>query len=462
MVGARSFGNSLPDFSGISREVFMHNDAHTHVPALFLFVAFMLLAARFGALAERWKQPAVLGELLVGVLLGALFLSPGFSWSETIRTDPFIGHLAEFGVILLLFKAGLESNIAQMRAVGVRALLVAVVGVLLPFVGGWAASAALFSEAPRILHVFVGATFTATSVGITARVFTDLAFSHAKEAKIVLGAAVIDDVLGLIVLAVVAGMAQNAGAVDPWVVGKISLLAVGFLVGAIVAGTLVAKPIGFLLSRIHNGVGMKMAFALFFCFAFAYGATLAGLAPIVGAFAAGLILDDVHFDRFRRPEISVKLHAWADALHGTTHTHAADEMKEEAAHVEKKDVEHLIEGISSFFVPLFFVYTGMQVDVRIFLNPSVLGIALLLTLIACLGKVAAGWVAGRGTNPLIVGVGMIPRGEVGLIFAGMGKQLGVVDERVFATLLIVIMATTLVTPPLLGVLVRRKLAQDAT
>ncbi len=437
----------------------MH-DAHAHVPSLFFFVAFLLLAARFGALAERWKQPAVLGELLMGVALGAVFLLPSFGWTDALRHDPFVAHLAEFGVILLLFKAGLESNVAQMRAVGARALLVAVVGVLLPFFGGWAASAVLFSDGPTILHVFVGATFTATSVGITARVFSDLAFSNAREAKIVLGAAVIDDVLGLIVLAVVAGMAQNAGAVDPVAVGKTSLAAIGFLAGAVVLGSVVAKPVGTLLSRVHNGVGMKMAFALFFCFAFAWGSTLAGLAPIVGAFAAGLVLDDVHFDRFRRPEIAQKLRGWAAALRGTAHDRAAHDMEHEAGHAERKDVEHLIEGVASFFVPLFFVHTGTQVDIRVFLNPSVLGIALVLTAVAFLGKVAAGWAAGRGTDPLVVGVGMVPRGEVGLIFAGMGKQLGVVDERVFATLLIVIMATTLVTPPLLGFLIRRKEARE--
>ncbi len=437
----------------------MH-ETHAGPAALFLFTVFLLLAARFGALVERAKQPAVLGELLAGVGVGALFLVPGFPWPEAMRTDGFLHLLAEFGVILLLFKAGLESNVAQMRAVGARALLVALVGVFLPFFGGWATSTILFADAPAILHVFIGATFTATSVGITARVFADLAFSNAKEAKIVLGAAVIDDVLGLIVLAVVAGMAQNAGAVDPWAVGKTALAAVGFLAGAVLLGSLIAKPIGTALSRVHEGVGMKMAFALFFCVAFAHAASFAGLAPIVGAFAAGLVLDNVHFARFRRPELSVKLRAWARALRGSAHHPTAQAMEEEAERAEHKHVEDLVEGVAAFFVPIFFVYTGMQVDVRAFLDPGVLGTGLLLSAVACFGKATAGWAAGRGSDPLIVGIGMVPRGEVGLIFAGLGKQLGVVNERTFAILLVVIILTTLVTPPVLGWLIRRKQVRD--
>src|SRR5690606_1909217 len=178
-------------------------------PLLFLFLIIMLLFARIGALAERMHQPAVLGELVMGIVLGALAFIPWFQQIEVFKTNEFIKDIAEIGVILLLFRAGLESNIGEMKKVGLRATSVALLGVAAPFIGGWWVSKLLLPELDNTTHLFIGATLTATSVGITARVFKDLSFLKALESKIVLGAAVIDDVLGLLILAVVSGIVSG-------------------------------------------------------------------------------------------------------------------------------------------------------------------------------------------------------------------------------------------------------------
>lgn len=425
-------------------------------PLVLFFLAVMLLFARVGALAERFGQPAVLGELLLGVLLGLVAWVPGFHAIETLRHEALIKDIAEIGVILLLFRAGLESNVVEMAKVGSRALLVAVVGVAVPFAAGFLVSQALMPGLSTNVYLFIGATLTATSVGITARVFKDLGTLKSPEAKIVLGAAVIDDVLGLLILAVVSTIITT-GSLDPWQVAIIIAKALLFLSGSILLGQFLSPRLNAAFSRIHTGHGMKMALA-FFCAAFAYVAALMGLAPIVGAFAAGLVLDPVHFHGFMPPDIVERLRGWAK-----THpdAEACKEMVEHAAHEEEKHVENLIEDVSRFFVPIFFVYTGLQVNLAVFGDPKIVGIALVVTAVAVLGKLASGLAAGRGANRLLIGVGMVPRGEVGLIFAGIGRELGVVDDRLFAAIVIVVILTTLVTPPALSAVAKRAAAKAA-
>lgn len=427
----------------------------------FLFV--MLMFARIGALMERIGQPAVLGELLMGVLLGALAFAPGLGFINDLKGEEFIALIAEIGVIILLFRTGLESNLREMKSVGLKAFLVATVGVILPFIGGYFASKLLIPGLEGNAYLFIGATLTATSVGITARVFKDLNVLSSKEAKIVLGAAVIDDIMGLLILAVVAGIVSGGG-VSLGGIAWISAKALLFLVISIALGQLFAKKIGLAFSKIHSGVGMKMALALLFCGVYSYGAaTLAGLAPIVGAFAAGLVLDPLHFNDFVAPAITKRLRGWIGRLKGDdTETAGVKAEMEETAHEEEHmHVENLIEQVGWFFMPIFFVYTGLQVNLETFLDPKVVGIGLAITAVAFAGKIAAGWATGKGVNHAIVGFGMIPRGEVGLIFANVGKQLGVVDDKTFSIVVIMVVLSTLLTPPILGVLIKRRQTAEA-
>lgn len=400
-------------------------------PIVLALGVILVLAKVGGDLASRVKQPAVLGELLVGVVLGNLTLlseavtGQPLAFFEAMSTDVHLDMLARIGVIILLFEVGLESTIGQMMKVGLSALLVATLGVAVPFGLGWVAASWLLPHHSVYVHVFIGATLTATSVGITARVLQDLGKSQLTESRIILGAAVIDDVMGLVILAVVTGIIGAANAGTSLALGDIALTlgkALGFLVGSLLVGRWVSPRMFHIASQLKARV-VLLAVGLGFCFVLAWLADAIGLAPIVGAFAAGLILEDVHYQ----------------------------DLKDKEQHT----LEELIHPISYFLVPVFFVLMGMRTDLKAFAAPGVLSLAGALVVIAVIGKLASGLGArGAGLDRLSIGIGMVPRGEVGLIFASIGAALTVngekvVDQNVFSAVVVMVIVTTMVTPPLL-------------
>lgn len=412
----------------------MHADPAAKV-ALALTII-LLGATLFGDLAARVKQPAVLGELVFGVLLGNLGLV-GFHGLEWMRDDRYLDLLARLGVLLLLFEVGLESTVGEMLKVGASSFLVALFGVAAPFFLGWGVGAWLLPGHTVWVHLFLGATLTATSVGITARVLQDLGKSRTPEARVILGAAVIDDVLGLVVLAVVGGAiaaAERGGRVALGEVGWILAKAALFLVGALALGVLFSKRLFNLAARLRSR-GALLASGLAFCFLLSWLADRIGLAAIVGAFAAGLILEEAH-----------SLPFVARGEHG---------------------LDELVRPLSGFLAPVFFVLMGMRTELAAFASLKVLGLAALVTLAAIVGKQACALgVLGRGTDRLSVAIGMIPRGEVGLVFANLGLTLTVAGERIidrdtYAAILLMVIVTTLCAPPALTWSLRRKRAPRA-
>jgi Kef-type K+ transport system membrane component KefB len=416
----------------------------------FLWIAIIIVAAKLSNLVERFGQPAVLGELLVGIILGNMALA-GFYFFEPIRQDVVIRFLAEIGVVILLFQVGLESNIRKMLQVGPQAFLVAIVGVIAPFLlGTVVVGPLLLPELSFNAHLFVGAILTATSVGITARVFHDLGQLKTPEAQIVLGAAIIDDVMGLTILAVVKAMAES-GRVSLIDIGWIAAKAVLFLGGAIFLGQLFAPGLGRLFSKINPGIGMKLILAISFGLIFAYFAELVGLAAIVGAFAAGLVLEPVHFRHFDAPNVVSEINE--------SMKHASPEVKMNVSSVleslARNHIKELIQPLGYFLIPIFFVLTGMEVRIETLFNVRILILALAISVAAFGGKIISGLAAGS-VRKWIVGWGMVPRCEVGLIFAAMGKALGVFSDDIFSMMVIVIMFTTILPPPILNALLKRQ------
>lgn len=424
-----------------------------NVGTTLFFIAVLLLAAKLSSLIERIGQPAVLGEMLIGVVLGNLALV-GLTFFEPIKQNEIIRFLSEFGVIILLFQVGLESNVRDMSKVGLSALMVAVVGVVLPMgLGVYLVGPLLLPGLSQNTYLFLGATLAATSVGITARVFRDLGALQSREAQIVLGAAVIDDVLGLIVLAIVSAIV-TVGQVSAGDVALISIKAVAFLAGAIIVGQLGGGFIGRVFAQINTGQGMKLTMALVCCLGLAYVAQLIGLAPIVGAFAAGLVLDAVHFRSFEAPKFVQEIEEAA----ANSEPQVRARIGKVLEHYRDRHVEDLVEPVGTVLAPIFFVLTGMSVSLASLFDLPTLLLALGITVVALVGKIAAGFVAGR-VDKWVVGWGMVPRGEVGLIFAATGLSLGVIDQRLFSMIVIVIMLTTLLAPPVLSLLVRRNSAR---
>jgi Kef-type K+ transport system membrane component KefB len=360
----------------------------------------ILLSAKiFGELAERLGQPAVLGELLGGVVLGFGFVK--FFHPH----DPALALMAEFGVVLLLFETGINSDLGELLKAGPTSLGVALVGVALPFALGYAFMTA--AGRPGLEAVFVGAALTATSVGITARVLSDLGKLGGEEAQIVLGAAVIDDILGLIILAAVQGIAV-AGKLSWAGVGKTTALAGAFLGAALWLGPRLSQ---FLVAQVRRMRvrGVLIAAAVCFAFAMALLAHALGTALIVGAFTAGVLL------------------AQTD---------------------KKEDIDGALKPIADIFVPIFFVMVGAKV--KLDLNLPLVGLAAGLTLLAVLGKIASGYAARKqGLNRFGIGVGMVPRGEVGLIFAQIGLASNAIDAGIYAVVVGMVVATTFLAPPLI-------------
>ena len=401
--------------------------AHGLDPAVLIGVAVMLFAAKLaGELFERMKQSSVLGELFAGIVLGNLVIF-GINAVEPLKTNVTIAALAELGVIILLFEVGLESDLKEMIEVGFSSLLVAVLGVVAPFFLGWGVSAYFIPDEARLTHIFIGATLCATSVGITARVFKDLGKLGTREARIILGAAVIDDVLGLLILAIVAGAIRAASTGATLSLIDISLIAVksfAFLIGSIAIGHYLMPRMLRSAGRLETR-GVLLTLAISICLALSWAAAQVGLAPIIGAFAAGLILDEVHY----KPQGGRK----------------------------DRDLHDLLQPVSAVLVPIFFVLMGLKVDLRLFTQSGILGFATALTVAAIIGKqICSLGILERGVNRLAIGLGMIPRGEVGLIFAGIGAtlmlpsatgaNLPVISSAVFGAVVIMVIITTLLTP----------------
>ena len=348
------------------------------------------------------------GQELMGILSGS-------EGGNLVLMGTALWIFSSLGVIILLFCVGLESSVAEMLQVGPRALMVATLGIIGPFFLGLLASTWLLPDAGMPTHLFLAATLCATSVGITARVFKDLNKLQTGEAKVILGAAVIDDVLGLIILAVVVGIVAT-GQFDPSALTRITTLSLLFMGSVIFFGER-------LMRRLVRGVKYldrphgKLLFPLVVAFLMSWLANMIELAAIVGAFAAGLILSDEHF---------------------------GDEWNPSAP-----SMQELIGPLEAIFAPIFFVMMGMQVNLESFLDTSTLVLAFVLTVAAVVGKAIAGTGAGAKMDRLSIGLGMVPRGEVGLIFASIGKGLGVVTDHVFSALVVMVIVTTLITPPAL-------------
>lgn len=378
---------------------------------LWSLITIYVCARVMGELAARLGQSAVLGELLAGVLVGGSVLG----WVEQTETLKLLG---EIGVMLLLFEIGLESDLQSFLKVGWSAAAVATVGVVTPFVLGYGVARALHMT--QLQAIFVGATLTATSVAVSARVLFDLGKLKTAEGNIILGAAVIDDILGLVALSVIVGLAES-GTVSWLAIGRTAGWAIVFLVTAIIVGIRYAHLFSRLINRMLTR-GRLIVAATTFALVLGYAAELVHIAPLVGAFAAGLVLA----------------------------------RTEHQAHIEER-----IKPVADVFVPVFFVLIGTNVDVSYF-NPfdsqnwTILLLAGGLTIAAVIGKLAAGLgVVGEKANRWAIGVGMLPRGEVGLIFAGVGLSERLIVHGEYGAILVVVVLTTLVSPVLLKLAFKR-------
>jgi Kef-type K+ transport system membrane component KefB len=380
-------------------------------------IAIFAAAKLCGEVAERLGQPAVLGEMVGGIIIGV----SGFQLVDP--HNQLIHLLAELGVILLLFLIGLETDLGKLLSVGPSAVVVALVGVALPFLGGWFVGRAL--GYPSMVSIFLGAALTATSVGITARVLADLGHLKDRESQVILGAAVFDDILGLVILTLIASLTKGES-VTLLGVGRLLLIAFGFVILAVVLGNFLAPYLMKIVARLRVAKAVFFA-SIVFALALAWAAEAVGSALIIGAFAAGLVL------------------ARTDQGH---------------------QIEHEVHDAAQIFIPIFFVSVGAAVDLRT-LNPFSSGaksyvlVGLLLAFVGIVGKLLAGYAAiGKGLRRTVIGVGMIPRGEVGLIFAKLGLSSGLLTAGLYSSVAAMVMLTTFIAPAALRMLLSKEKAEE--
>lgn len=439
------------------------------VAPVILGVTFLFFFALFGRfIARRFHQPGVLGELLMGVLIGNLgyffgmqimiILREGSAIYNVMRdmlggvpldiavssTIPNLDYaqqvtlalssengtdllkvayvadiFSRYGVIFLLFMVGLETSVDELKHTGKESLMVAIVGVIAPIVLGFIAAQLLMPESSVHSDLFVAATLCATSIGITARVLTELKKLKTREAKTILGAAMIDDILGLVILAIVSSIVIS-GVVDLFVVLRIVALGLLFFISALLIGPWVLKKAVKMLGFLELWEA-KLFIAFIFVMTLAWLATLVQLATIIGAFAAGVILHDGYFDVHRKGKKAS----------------------------EDWSIKNLVSPLESILAPLFFVLIGIQVKLETFCDLQVILLALGLLIAAVLGKLISGFAASSKSDRLLVGIGMMPRGEVGLVFASIGRTLGVMSDQLFSAIILMVITTTVIAPPLL-------------
>jgi Kef-type K+ transport system membrane component KefB len=379
-----------------------------HATTILLQIFVMFLAAKILALAaERYRVPAVIAEILAGILIGPEVL-------KLVAIQDWTTALAAIGAIILLFDVGLDQKLSTLLEVGGTALLVAVLGVVLPFFLGY--GLLQLTQHSQTEAIFLGAAMVATSVGITARVLQDLGVLRTVVATVILAAAVIDDVLGMIVLAIVSSLSEGRVA---WVeIGSVTALAVGFTIFVVLVGRRVIRRVGPRLARLVPG-NAYFVLALSICLGLSVLAEQIGMAAIIGAFLAGLVCSEEEMG----PALKEKM-----------------------------------QSVHEFLVPFFFVTMGMQMKLSVFGQREILVLAALVTVLAILGKLVGcglgayklGW---RGA--LQVGVGMVPRGEVGIIVASIGLQLHTISDGLYAVVIVMTLVTTLLTPPVLKMLFAR-------
>jgi len=439
-----------------------HNDPVAPVILGVTGILFVALIGRFSA--RKLGFPSVIGELIMGILVGNLAFYYRVDLIMVLREGPAIFETMEnllkgeelelaclnaigaegtwyildilrgphgneilqvahtvdvfsrYGIIFLLFLVGIETSVDEMRKVGPNSSRVAVIGVLLPFVLGMVASWLLLEDAELHTSMFLGATLAATSVGITAMVLQEMKMEKTEIAHIILGAAVIDDILGLLMLAIISGIVIT-GSIDLIHISITVVIATLFLVTTIYIGPYFIRLFVRLFCRLDI-IEAKMFVSYLFVMVMAWMANLAGLATIIGAFAAGLILQDAYFE------------SWDD---------------DRKCPVTIKD---LIMPLEVILVPIFFVLMGLQVKLEMFLQKDVMILAAGLLVAAIIGKVLSGFGAFGVKNHMAIGIGMMPRGEVGLIFAAIGKSLGVLDDALFSAVVLMVIVTTLLSPPL--------------
>lgn len=420
-------------------------------PIIYLWLVIFIFLSRSLSFVKKIGLPLAVSEILTGVILGQLHLL-GINLFTPAENNTIIKFLAELGAIVLMFEIGLESKFSDLRKNFKRGINLAIIGSILTFAGGFAVSWLLIANSSLRLHLLIGLICAATATGISAKTFKEMNILHTKEVKIVLVSSILDELISIICFGVMSIMLINT-TIDLFSIFKSLFHALVFFIFAAIFGRWVVPLITAWSTKIHAGINMKLGVLLTICFLFSWLAHILGLAFVVGSFVAGLILDEVYFKTFSRSNFLIQLRSLTKQV-------ADDKLQTQLNNViniqESKTIQELLKPISHLFVPIFFIYIGIILNISTLFDYKTLLITIGLLGISFFGRIVSGFaIRDDKINHLILGLGMTPIGEAGLIFAVLGKILGVIDEQVLSAIIATLVIASIMTPLLIKFAIKK-------
>jgi Kef-type K+ transport system membrane component KefB len=420
-------------------------------PVIYLWLVIFIFLSRSLSFVKKIGLPIAIGEILTGIILGQLDMF-GINLFASIEHNTVIQFLAELGSIILMFEIGLESKFSDLKKNFRRGIKLAILGSILTFSGGFFLSWLLIKDQNLFLNLLIGVICAATATGISARIFKDMGLLRTKEVRIILVSSILDELISILCFGIISVMliTQTVGFIGI----SLSLAqALIFFIFAGVFGRWITPHITSWSTKIHAGINMKIGVLLIICFFFSWLAHILGLAFVVGAFVAGLILDEVYFKTFSRANFFIRLRNLATQVPDIKLRKQLNNVIDQQ---EGKTIKELLKPISHLFVPIFFINIGMMLNVSNLLNFRTFSLTLSLILISFFGRILSGYlIREKNINNLILGLGLTPIGEAGLIFTSFGRDIGIINGHVLSAIVSAVVIASIITPILIKFSVKR-------
>ncbi|MBP9743027.1 MAG: cation:proton antiporter [Burkholderiales bacterium] len=433
-------------YAGISGNISTGYD-----PVILLWLVIMIFLSRSFSIVKKFGLPVVVGEILSGVFLGQLH-NLGINLFQDTQSNMVVRFLAALGAIILMFEIGLESKLHDLKRNFKSGIKLAISGTIFTFIAGFLIAKWLIPNANLSLELLIGVITAATATGISAKTFKELGILQSKEVKIVLVASILDELISILFFGIISGMIIDAE--FNLFNFSITLFQVTtFFVFAAIFGNWITPLLTNWSTKIHAGINMKIGVLLIICFLFSWVAHILGLATVIGAFVAGLILDQVYFKSFSKSNFFTRVRTLTTKVENQ---HLRDQFEQLIEHEEEKSLEELLKPLSHVFVPVFFIYIGLLLDLKQLFTAFTMTITLSLLLVSFLGRILSGYLMqDKKINKLIMGLGMTPVGEAGLIFAVFGHVTGIINSSILSAVVSTVVISSIITPLLIKYAIRK-------
>lgn len=421
-------------------------------PLVFLWLVFFIFLSRGLSIVRKIGLPLIVGEIFAGVILGSMDIF-GINLFKDTESNTIVKFLADFGAIILMFEIGLESKLSDLKRNFRTGIKVALSGTFFTFMGGFFISFLFIPNASTQLNLLIGVITAATATGIAAKTFKEMEIIHSREVKIVMVSSILDEVISIFCFAVISALIID-NTINLINISISIVQVMGFFMFAAIFGQWITPLLTTWSTKIHSGINMKIGVLLIICFLFAWLSHIMGLASVIGAFIAGLILDEVYFKSFSKSNFFQQLRQIAKNLTpGPLHNELINSIEQQ----EQKTLEELLKPLSHVFVPVFFIHIGLMLEIEELFKYQTLIITCALLVVSFIGRLLSGHlIRGNKVNKTIIGLGMSPIGEAGLIFAVFGKNVGIISSPVLSAIVSTLVISAILTPILIKISIKLK------